>query len=78
MLTYPNKADEKRIFTEETQKKSEKIKKSTYEKLTPGDILEIIDYIAENIHVEGKIFDYVSDILTKMRELTESPKIPLK
>ena len=78
MLTYPNKADEKRIFTEETQKKSEKIKESTYEKLTPGDILEIIDYIAENIHVEGKIFDYVSDILTKMRELTESPKIPLK
>jgi len=47
---------------------------SIYEKLAPEDILEIIDYISKNIHVEEKIFDYVSDILMRMRELTEAPK----
>ena len=42
------------------------------------DIIEMTSYIEQNIHVEEKIFDYVSDILTKMRELTESPKVPLR
>ncbi|MBP9779964.1 AAA family ATPase [Candidatus Gracilibacteria bacterium] len=41
--------------------------------LKEGDFLEIIDYIAKNIRVDEKIYEYVGDILTELRKLTQIP-----
>jgi MoxR-like ATPase len=41
--------------------------------LSEGDFLEIIDYIAKNIRVDDKIYEYVGDILTELRKLTQIP-----
>ena len=44
---------------------------SVYEKISPTDLLEMIDYIAKSIRVDEKIYDYVGDILSNLRSLAE-------
>jgi MoxR-like ATPase len=71
ILDYPSQSDEKRIFIQETdgEVRDEKWEKIT---ITWDDILEMIDYIAGNIRVDERIYDYVGDILTSLRALAIS------
>lgn len=39
--------------------------------ISETDFLEMTDYIADHIHVDGKIYNYISDILTATRKLTK-------
>lgn len=66
VLTYPKPEDEKRIFMTH-EKKSEKKSKSK-SSLTEEELIEMQDYIKEHIHIEPKIYDYISDILQMTRE----------
>jgi MoxR-like ATPase len=68
VLNYPSQVDEKKIFIQET---SGEVRNEKWEKITItwDDILEMIDYIAGNIRVDERIYDYVSDILTSLRAL---------
>ncbi len=93
VLDYPSRADEKRIFIQETGTKthtdthtnsresnhiSETEQKSNLSvssvSVTATDILEMIDYIASNIHVDENIYEYVGDLLTELRKLTKPPE----
>ncbi len=46
--------------------------KKWQEKINTEDFLEIIDYIASNIRVDEKIYEYVSDLLGELRKLTRT------
>ena len=63
IISYPDPEDEKKIFaTEDTKnKKQEPIE------LKPKELLEIQSYIRENIVIDPKIYDYISDILEMTR-----------
>ncbi len=78
VLGYPTPIDEKRILMQETVTHTDAHADNPM--LTPTDLLEMIDYIAKNIRVDEKIYDYVEDILSSLRHLTkssENTKIPL-
>ena len=78
VLGYPTPTDEKRILMQETVTHTDAHADNPI--LTPTDLLEMIDYIAKNIRVDEKIYDYVEDILSSLRHLTkssENTKIPL-
>lgn len=70
VLDYPQKSDEKKIFLNESQK-TEETSKKTKSILTSTDFLEMIDYIANTILVDEKIYDYISDILVATRKLVQ-------
>lgn len=71
ILDYPNRDDEKKIFMKETGVlTTEAIAEKNEELLASHHILEMIEYIEQNIHIEEKIFDYVSDIIRELRKLT--------
>ena len=69
IIDYPSREDEKQIFSQSETRVSEKsaIPPSTKE------FLEIQSYIADSIHVDPKIYDYISDILemTRLRHRDE-------
>lgn len=73
IISYPAIEDEKNILrqecsgTKEEKKTDEKIEKKNTE-----DLLEMIDYIAKSVRVDENIYTYISDILTKTRDITES------
>lgn len=79
VMDYPNTEDEKRIFMQETgstsKNNAESEEKDTWMKsnviaITGNDIIEMTEYIAKHIHVDEKIYDYISDILSATRKLT--------
>lgn len=70
VLDYPQKWDEKKIFLSESHESEEENKK-TKPILNATDFLEMIDYISKTILVDEKIYDYISDILTKSRKMVE-------
>lgn len=64
IISYPFPEDEKKIFSqhwshENTPLPSENIK--------PKELIEIQKYIRENIRIDAKILDYISDILEVTR-----------
>ncbi len=73
ILDYPNREDEKKIFMKETGSLEWDTSDTPHQEstLASHDILEMIWYIEKNIHIEGKIFDYVSDIIRELRRLTK-------
>jgi MoxR-like ATPase len=73
ILDYPAPMDEKQILMSNTGTTT--LQPSTTPTLSMTDLLEMIDYIACNIRVDEKIYDYVSDILSATRQLTQ--RIPL-
>lgn len=93
VLSYPSKYDEKKILMQEATSSPPLVGEagrgtqdtpsdSPYEgeKLESSDLLEMIDYIARSIRVDEKIYEYVGDILSSLRKLTESTentKIPI-
>ena len=79
VLTYPSPEDEKRIFEQECNGKSNSTKtsKTKAEKRGTEDLLEMIDYIAASIRVDDKIYDYVSDIISATRKLVTVPITPV-
>lgn len=72
VLTYPKPEDEKAIFRvhSETSEKKPKSKSP----LTGDELIEMQTYIRESIHIEPKIYDYISDILEMTRD-TSHPYI---
>jgi len=73
IISYPNIEDEKDILKQESGSATETKKtKEQGEKKEKADLLEMIDYIAKNIRVNEHIYTYISDILTKTRDITES------
>jgi hypothetical protein len=62
VLTYPSGEDEKKIWTQECNKTTEK-KKTNTEKRNPEDLIEMIDYIASNVRVDDQIYEYVGSII---------------
>ncbi len=75
VLSYPTPADERRILMQETTTSAEEQSKIT--KLTPEDLIEMIEYIGANIRVDDHIYSYVSDILSATRRLTTAIPHPL-
>ncbi len=74
VLDYPSREDERIIFIAETGGKDiEQAAWKEYENMGGDDIIEMIDYIAGNIHVDENIYEYVGNILAELRKLTEAP-----
>ncbi len=89
VLSYPTPSDEKRILMQETAGTPPLVGEagrgtqstpsdSPYkgEKLTPTNLLEMIDYIAKSIRVDTHIYSYVSDIISATRRLTTVSNLP--
>lgn len=85
VLSYPSKEDEKKIFAQETLAlmdtqiskeglSSEDASKEKYEKISSNDLLEMIDYINKTVRVDEKIYEYVGDIVSATRKLTNPSK----
>lgn len=90
ILDYPNSADEKRIFMQETGYSDQETntlpkdkgapdstlstKTSSTLELNSADILEMIDYIAKNIRIDEQIYDYVERLLIATRALTQGER----
>jgi MoxR-like ATPase len=71
VLDYPSPEDEKKILGGGP----ERIVESAQEhKITPKELLEIREYIKENIHIDSHIYDYISDLLSATRN-SEDPHI---
>lgn len=69
VLDYPSRQNEKHIFIQET---GEQVKSSDKKQnINKEDILEMIEYIAKNIRVDDKIYEYVGDLLSELRKLTK-------
>lgn len=90
MLGYPTPTDEKQILMQETGTPTligeagrgtlDTLSDSPYkeEKLDPSDLIEMVDYIASNVRVDEKIYDYVWSLLTATRKLTmQNPPSPI-
>ncbi len=76
VLTYPSGEDEKKIWTQECNKTTDK-KKSNTEKRNPEDLIEMIDYIASNVRVDDQIYEYVGSIIWATRKLVTTPTNPV-
>jgi MoxR-like ATPase len=76
VLTYPSGEDEKKIWTQECNKTTEK-KKSNTEKRNPEDLIEMIDYITSNVRVDDQIYEYVGSIIWATRKLVTLPTNPV-
>ena len=63
IIDYPSREDEKQIFAQSETRVSEKSSTPPSTK----EFLEIQSYIVENIRVDPKIYDYISDILEATR-----------
>ena len=63
IIDYPSREDEKKIFAQSETLMPEKSSTPPSTK----EFLEIQSYIAENIRVDPKIYDYISDILEMTR-----------
>ena len=64
ILSYPHPEDEKKIFLQEGTLAERKISDTP---IKPKELIEIQEYITKNIRVDGKIYDYISDILEATR-----------
>jgi MoxR-like ATPase len=64
LISYPSPEDEKKIFSQET---SSSPSRPASENIKPKEFIEIQQYIAKNIQVDSKIYDYISDILEATR-----------
>lgn len=75
VLDYPSRADEKRIFIQETSELITEI--ITPLEIAGDDLIEMIDYIAKSIRVDEHIYTYVLDLIGALRTLThgEKPKL---
>lgn len=79
-IEYPAREDEKKIFMQETSSEistEEKEATSSDDKsstssltITENDIIEMTDYISKHVHVDEKIYTYISEILQETRRLT--------
>ena len=75
-IEYPEREDEKKIFMQETipEISTEEKEITPSDKKTPtiteNDIIEMTDYISKHIHVDEKIYTYISEILHETRRLT--------
>ena len=65
MIDYPTPTDEKQILMRESGWEK-KVKNPKWE-ISVWEFIEIQSYIAENIHIEPQIYDYISDILEMTR-----------
>ncbi len=63
IISYPHPEDEKKIFSSENIP----TKKQKPLEIQPKELLEIQSYIRENITIDPKIYDYISDILEMTR-----------
>lgn len=74
-LDYPSANHEKQIFAQETTyAQHAKSAWSDHDDNTKVDFLEMIDYIATHVTVDGRIYDYISDLLVATRKLTTITK----
>jgi MoxR-like ATPase len=85
VLDYPTLSDEKHILMHETGNNTN-IDTHTgilepsavwisSISITPTDIIEIIDYISQNIRVDERIYDYVWSLLIATRKLTKIEQV---
>ncbi len=79
ILTYPSREDERAIYISESNRMRSQDKKdeSTETKFKIVDLIEMINYIADNIRVDTKIYDYISDIISATRKLAISVPHPI-
>ncbi len=85
ILDYPSLSDEKQILMHETWNNTnidthtDTLKSSTVRlssvSITPTDIIEMIDYIGQNIRVDERIYDYVESLLVATRKLTKIEQV---
>lgn len=74
VIEYPSATEEKKIFTQELTAIEKKTESSPVQS---SELLEMQQYIWENIRVDEKILDYISDILELTRKRkTENIKNP--
>ncbi len=78
MLTYPSMEDERAIYISECSSMRSQDKKETPSeaKYKIADLIEMIHYIGDNIRVDAKIYDYISDIISATRKLAISTPNP--
>ncbi|MBC7498097.1 AAA family ATPase [Candidatus Gracilibacteria bacterium] len=78
MLTYPSMEDERAIYISEcgSMRSQDKKEITTEIKFKIVDLIEMIHYIADNIRVDAKIYDYISDIISATRKLAISTPNP--
>lgn len=65
IIEYPSAQDEKKILEQSSHLKNSNIETST--KITPEELIEMQSYIAENVRIDPKIYDYISDLLEATR-----------
>ncbi len=71
IISYPAPEDEKMIFS---QRESTESSSSQSENINPKELIEIQEYIRQNIRVDAKILDYISSILEVTRGRHASTK----
>jgi MoxR-like ATPase len=71
IITYPSPEDEKKIFSWSANEQTS----TPTNELKTKELVEMRDYIAKNILVDAKVYDYVSDILeaTRSRSSGDEP-----
>lgn len=68
IVTYPAKSDEKKIIIEKSRPKGDRDQKSwSLPKISTEELAEIQNYIIDQIRIDDKIYDYISDILVATR-----------
>ncbi len=74
IIEYPSAQDEKKIIEQSSHLRNSSIETST--KITPEELIEMQSYIAENIRIDPKIYDYISALLEATRNRNTQSQNP--